>query len=201
MYEEHDTKNRLYRIWSEMKRRCENSDRHNYRNYGGRGIKVCQEWKSSFETFREWALNNGYSDELSIDRIDNGGNYEPSNCHWVTDKEQANNKRSNKLIAYKGEKHTLAQWCYIFGLDYSVVYMRLYRNHLSFEEAIKKGNKVERKLTFKGKTQSMSEWTRELGFKKNTLYNRLNKLGWTVERALSTPELGYSWRDALQEEV
>ena len=201
MYEEHNTKNRLYRIWAEMKRRCENSDRPNYRNYGGRGIKVCQEWKNSFETFREWALNNGYSDELSIDRIDNGGNYEPSNCHWVTDKEQANNKRSNKLIAYKGEKRTLAQWCEMFGLDYSVVYMRLYRNHSSFEEAIKKGNKVERKLTFKGKTQSMSEWTRELGFKKNTLYNRLNKLGWTVERALSTPELGYSWRDALQEEV
>ena len=64
MYEEHATKNRLYRIWSEMKRRCENSDRPNYRNYGGRGIKVCQEWKNSFETFREWALNNGYSDEL-----------------------------------------------------------------------------------------------------------------------------------------
>ncbi len=200
MYEEHDTKNRLYRIWSEMKRRCENSDRPNYRNYGRRGIKVCQEWKNSFETFREWALNNGYSDELSIDRIDNDGNYEPSNCHWVTDKEQAN-KRSSKLIAYKSKKHALAQWCEIFGLDYSVVYMRLYRNHLSFEEAIKKGNRVERRLTFKGKTQSMSEWTRELGFKKNTLDNRLNKLGWTVERALSTPELGYHWRDALQEEV
>ena len=198
MYEERDTKNRLYRIWSEMKRRCENSDRPNYRNYGGRGIKVCQEWKNSFETFKEWALNNGYSDELSIDRIDNAGNYEPSNCHWVTVKAQANNKRSNNLIAYKGEKHTLAQWCEIFGLDYSVVYMRLYRNHLSFEEAIKKGNRVERKLTFKGKTQSMSEWTRELGFKKNTLDNRLNKLGWTVERALSTPELGYCWRDALR---
>ena len=201
MYEEHNTKNRLYRIWTEMKRRCENSDRPNYRNYGGRGIKVCQEWKNSFETFREWALSNGYSDELSIDRIDNDDNYEPSNCHWVTDREQSNNKRSNKLIVYKGEKHTLAQWCEIFGLDYSVVYMRLHRNHLSFEEAIKKGNRVERKLTFKGKTQSMSEWTKELGFKQNTLDNRLNKLGWTVERALSTPELGYYWRDALKEEV
>lgn len=193
MYEEHNTKNRLYRIWADMKRRCKNSDRPNYKNYGGKGIMVCQEWENSFDSFREWALNNGYSDDLSIDRIDNNGNYEPSNCHWATAKEQANNKRNNFLISYKGETHTLAQWCEVFGLERNVVAMRIYRDKIPFEEAIKRGNRVKRLLTYKGKTQSISEWTKELGFKKNTLDNRLNKLGWTVEKALSTPELSYNW--------
>lgn len=193
MYEEHNTKNRLYRIWADMKRRCKNSDRPNYKNYGGKGIRVCQEWENSFDSFREWALNNGYSDDLSIDRIDNDGNYEPSNCHWATAKEQANNKRNNFLISYKGETRTLAQWCEVFGLERNVVAMRIYRDNIPFEEAIKKGNRVKRLLTYKGKTQSIAEWTKELGFKKNTLDNRLNKLGWTVEKALSTPELSYNW--------
>lgn len=193
MYEEHNTKNRLYRIWADMKRRCKNSDRPNYKNYGGKGIRVCQEWENSFDSFREWALNNGYSDDLSIDRIDNNGNYEPSNCCWVTAKEQANNKRNNLHIEYKGETRTLAQWCEVFGLERNVVAMRIYRDNIPFEEAIKKGNRVKRLLTYKGKTQSIAEWTRELGFKKNTLDNRLNKLGWTVEKALSTPELSYKW--------
>lgn len=193
MYEEHNTKNRLYRIWADMKRRCKNSDRPNYKNYGGKGIRVCQEWENSFDSFREWALNNGYSDDLSIDRIDNNGNYEPSNCRWATAKEQANNKRNNLHIEYKGETRTLAQWCEVFGLERNVVAMRIYRDNIPFEEAIKKGNRVKRLLTYKGKTQSIAEWTRELGFKKNTLDNRLNKLGWTVEKALSTPELSYKW--------
>ena len=193
MYEEHNTKNRLYRIWADMKRRCKNSDRPNYKNYGGKGIRVCQEWENSFDSFREWALNNGYSDDLSIDRIDNDGNYEPSNCRWATAKEQANNKRNNFYIEYKGETRTLAQWCEVFGLERNVVAMRIYRDNIPFEEAIKKGNRVKRLLTYKGKTQSIAEWTKELGFKKNTLDNRLNKLGWTVEKALSTPELSYNW--------
>lgn len=193
MYEEHNTKNRLYRIWADMKRRCKNSDRPNYKNYGDKGIRVCQEWENSFDSFREWALNNGYSDDLSIDRIDNDGNYEPSNCRWATAKEQANNKRNNLYIKYKGETRTLAQWCEVFGLERNVVAMRIYRDNIPFEESIKKGNRVKRLLTYKGKTQSISEWTKELGFKKSTLDNRLNKLGWTVEKALSTPELSYKW--------
>lgn len=193
MYEEHNTKNRLYRIWADMKRRCKNSDRPNYKNYGDKGIRVCQEWENSFDSFREWALNNGYSDDLSIDRIDNDGNYEPSNCRWATAKEQTNNKRNNLYIKYKGETRTLAQWCEVFGLERNVVAMRIYRDNIPFEEAIKKGNRVKRLLTYKGKTQSISEWTKELGFKKSTLDNRLNKLGWTVEKALSTPELSYKW--------
>ena len=72
-----------------MKQRCNNPNRHNYDNYGGRGIKVCDEWKNDFQAFYDWAMANGYHDDLTIDRIDNDGNYEPNNCQWITLEENA----------------------------------------------------------------------------------------------------------------
>lgn len=93
----HGKKNsRLYRIWGNMKTRCSNPTTKYYKYYGGRGITICEEWRNSFQRFYDWAMTNGYSDDLTIDRIDVNGNYEPSNCRWVTMKEQSKNKRKIK---------------------------------------------------------------------------------------------------------
>lgn len=87
---------RIYSIWKNMKKRCNEPNYTYYYNYGGRGIKVCDEWQKSFENFRNWAMNNGYACDLTLDRINVDGNYEPNNCRWATRKEQANNKRYTK---------------------------------------------------------------------------------------------------------
>jgi len=109
---------RLLRIYRQMKHRCYNELDSNYINYGGRGIIVCDEWINDYYCFKEWALVNRYTDDLTIDRINVNGNYEPSNCKWSTYKEQANNTRTNKMIEYHGETKTLSEWCDELGIEY-----------------------------------------------------------------------------------
>ena len=87
---------RLYRIWLNMKNRCNNRNAERYADYGGRGIKVCQDWDQSFIAFYQWAIQSGYQDKLTIDRVDNNGNYEPNNCRWITLSEQNKNKRPRR---------------------------------------------------------------------------------------------------------
>lgn len=115
---------RLYKCWTAIKQRCFNEKSQNYSRYGGRGITVCNEWLS-FETFMNWALNNGYSPDLSIDRIDNNGNYEPSNCRWVDMSVQANNKRSNRYIEIDGVTKTLTQWAKERGMRPALISHRI----------------------------------------------------------------------------
>lgn len=116
---------RLYRIWKAMKTRCTNPNSKDYRNYGGRGITVCNEWKNDFQTFYEWSKIHGYTDDLTIDRIDPNGNYEPSNCRWVSLKIQANNRRSDRYISFNGETHTAKEWEDITGIKSSTIRKRL----------------------------------------------------------------------------
>ena len=107
----------LYHKWEGIKQRTLNESCKDYPNYGGRGITVCKEWAESFETFRDWALANGYRDNLTIDRKDTDGNYCPENCRWATPREQANNRRSNRTIEHNGESRTLKQWADIAGMS------------------------------------------------------------------------------------
>jgi hypothetical protein len=116
---------RIYRIWAAMKRRCYNKNYHEFYLYGGRGIVVCDDWME-FKGFYLWSLQNGYNDTLSIDRINNQGNYEPYNCRWISTKKQANNRRSNILIHYKGEEKTLKEWAENLGLNYKAVWKRIH---------------------------------------------------------------------------
>jgi len=106
---------RLYQIWRSMKQRCGCENSINYKYYGGRGVKVCDEWGNSFEAFRDWAINNGYAETLTLDRIDNDGDYTPDNCRWSTPIEQANNRTSNVKFA-SGE--TLAEYSRRAGVSY-----------------------------------------------------------------------------------
>ena len=121
----HESKTRLYKIWSYMRKRCNNKNSSNYANYGGRGISVCKEWNESYDSFRDWANENGYDDNLSIDRIDVNGNYEPNNCRWVTGIAQANNRRNTVYFTHNGETKSVADWARIYNLNYKTLLKRI----------------------------------------------------------------------------
>lgn len=117
-------KTRLYRIWLNIKNRCTNPKDEHFKDYGGRGITVCDEWKNNFEAFHEWSMANGYEEHLTIDRIDVNGNYCPENCRWTTQKEQARNKRNTVFIELNGEIHSLSEWSEIIGVCYPTLFSR-----------------------------------------------------------------------------
>lgn len=173
-----------------MKGRCYNKNNKAYKYYGGRGIEVCSDWtdkKNGYNNFRQWALNNGYTDDLTIDRIDCNKSYSPGNCRWVSMKIQMNNTRRNKFITYNGQTKTIANWCEELNLDYEVVYNRICRYGWSVERAFStRENPVTVKLTYKGKTKTLTEWAKELNIKPATLYGRLFDKNWSIERAFET---------------
>ena len=127
---------RIYGIYSNILNRCFTPTSKDYAKYGGRGITVCEEWKNSYESFRNWSLANDYADNLTIDRIDNNGPYAPWNCRWTTAKVQQNNTRFNRVIEYNGKKLTLSQWSENTGINYFTLWSRL-----------NKGWSVEKALT------------------------------------------------------
>jgi len=114
----------IYSSWDSMVQRCTNPKAAHYRNYGARGISICTEWRD-FKTFHAWAIANGWAEGLEIDRRDNNGNYEPSNCRWVTHAENNLNKRTNRLVTYAGQTKTLKEWSDLTGLRYKTIQGRL----------------------------------------------------------------------------
>lgn len=129
------SKTRLYRIWSLMRNRCECETSRAYHNYGGRGISVCEEWLNP-SNFFDWSLKNGYADNLSIDRIDNNGNYCPDNCRWVSRTVQSNNTRSNKFYTIGEKTQTLAEWCREYNISYKSVHDRIKRYGWDLKKAL-----------------------------------------------------------------
>ena len=136
---------RLYGIWSDMRLRCYDEKNIAYHRYGGRGITICDEWKNDVKAFYDWATENGYKDSLTIDRIDNDGNYCPENCRWATVKEQASNRRSNIFVTHNGKTQTMKEWANEVGIPYKVVWARVQKLGWSAERAltdpVKKGKR------------------------------------------------------------
>ena len=130
---------RLYHIWNAMRQRCENPNAISYKYYGGKGISVCSEWKN-FNNFCSWALQSGYAENLTIERKNSDGNYEPSNCKWATNKEQQNNTSYNRLITHRGETLNITQWAEKIGISRFTLYNR-----------IRRGWDIEKALTTKSK--------------------------------------------------
>lgn len=135
---------RLHRIWDRIKQRCLNPNSQRYNDYGGRGIIMCAEWGKDFKTFYDWSMANGYKDDLTIDRINNNGNYEPSNCRWANIKVQSTNTRRNHKLTYKGKTLCISEWANIVGIDKDTLWMRIKRGW-SVERAISTPVKTNQK--------------------------------------------------------
>lgn len=183
------TKARLYKIYSSMKQRCYNKSSESYKNYGARGITICQEWLDDFMNFYNWAYANGYDEnalrgQCTIDRIDVNGNYCPENCRWADWETQSMNKRKQQW-EINGESRTLKEWSQISGLPIETIRQRIKagwddKDILSVPK--ERENRIVNgiKLTYKGETHNVSEWSKILGIKTNLIYERLRR-GYTVE--------------------
>jgi hypothetical protein len=182
------SQSRIYIEWKCMLLRCNTPSHKSYKDYGGRGISVCSQWHE-FPNFQEWALANGYNDNLTIDRIDVNGNYEPSNCRYVDMVTQCNNRRSSKFLTYQGKTLSVSQWARELGLSRNAIFGRLKRG-LPIEEVLRtekhahRGESYHQKLiTFQGVTLNQKQWAEKIGITPTSLMRRIEK--WGIERALT----------------
>ena len=175
---------RLKSIYNGMRLRCYNENNVNYKYYGGKGVTICDEWLLSFENFFDWAINNGYNENLTIDRIDSEKEYSPNNCKWSTKKEQAYNRSMSVKLTLNGKTMYMTEWAEELEIDKKILSWR-YNNGWSDEEILSRPRDYkESKLSLDGKTHSMSEWSRITGIKVATISDRMKK-GWSVEDALT----------------
>lgn len=132
------SKHPLYGTWKNIRRRCYNTKDINYKDYGMRGIVLCEEWRNDFRNFYKWAIENGWQKGLSIERIDYNGNYCPENCKWIPLCEQPKNRRGLVFITYKGETHLLSEWANILKMPQRTLSARLKSKNFTLEEAFEK---------------------------------------------------------------
>lgn len=189
---------KLNGIYSAMKDRCYYCKDRYYKDYGGRGITICDEWLNKevvpnthnatkgWLAFKNWAITNGYKKGLTIDRIDVNKGYSPDNCRWITPKEQANNRRSNHFIIYNGVTKTISEWADYLGINQGVLYQRLKKAHfknieICFTTPVKSRYRL---VEYNGKIQPLQDLCNELGLNFETVRKRLDRLHWSVEKAL-----------------
>ena len=189
------TMTQLYRVWKGMRERCENPNHKAYLRYGGRGVKVCQEWDTDYTVFEGWALANGWRPGLQVDRKDNG-DYAPESCRIVTSQENSNNRRHNRIVEAWGESKTIWHW----SQD-----SRCQVSHAQLRGRIKQGWDAEEAMTTPqvhertapvpafGEAKTVAEWARDPRCKvaANCLFMRIFEYGWNVEEAITTPARGY----------
>ena len=186
---ENNKRTRLSSIYHNMKTRCTNPNYDKYSYYGGKGISICKEWYDSYEAFEKWAIENGYDDAMTIDRIDVDGDYTPENCRWVSRKAQANNRTNNHLLTYRNKTMTIAEWSEETNISESAIRQRIsagWSVDKALTEPVHKTN-GNRFITYNNKTQRLHEWAKELGIKYNTLQSRIDIHHWTIEKAFTTP--------------
>lgn len=185
------SKTRLHHIWRNIKQRCYNPNEWCYKHYGGRGIKVCEEWKNNFMAFHDWAIANGYDEnaefgKCTIDRIDGNGDYSPENCRWVDFKMQQRNKCNSVLITYHGQTKNLIDWASELEMPISTIWRRLkiYPNNMELvmhKGSLKGMSEVKRRpytkgyktLTYNGETKMIAEWSKATGIPKGTIISRI----------------------------
>lgn len=191
--------NRLYKVWQGIRTRCFNANDDGYRNYGGRGITLCKEWQNNFQKFQDWALDNGYANNLSIDRINNNGNYTQENCRWATQKQQSNNKRTNRLMTAWGETKNIKMWsedprC---NVTYSILKDRVIDSKWDDETMITLPNQHQYKFEAFNELKTLKEWSLDSRCiaPYNILRQRIRRQKWNVEISLTTPLIkGYNCR-------
>lgn len=171
---------REFSVWTDMQTRCYNKKRSCYRHYGGRGISVCDRWMK-FENFLEDMGERPLN--MTLDRIDNNGNYSPENCRWATYSEQSRNKRNNRLIEIEGVTKTLKDWSDLCEMTSTGIMFRVERG-LSGKDLIAPSNK-KGSITYNNITDTVEGWSKRTGIKKTTIFMRINKYGWSIEKSLT----------------
>jgi hypothetical protein len=174
---------RSYHIWLCMIQRCQNKNNPNYKDYGARGINVCEKWHK-FEGFYE---DMGEPEEkMTIHRIDNDKGYFLENCKWATRKEQANAKRTNRILEYNNEKLTVSQWADKLQINSRVILSRLRRKWTVEKALTEKVKDAEKKIFYKGETLTVKEWAIKLNMPTYVIRNRINCFKWSVEKTFNT---------------